>query len=272
MLLLMPLLLAAQTAPALTADEIMSRVSENQQRAVEARAHWVYTQKTHAKLLRPGGKMAREERREYVVTPQADKLNKELKSFEGAYEKGGKLVAYDKPGYQYKGIDIDGDLINDLTEDLTNDKKAKDGIDPDLFPLTREKQEEYEFTLKGTSEIKGRKAYKIAFRPKDRNEFAWAGEALIDAEEFQPAMIYTKLSRKIPAAVRVLLGTNFDQLGFSINYQRVADGVWFPSSYGTEFHFNLAFFYRRTVTFSMANSEFRKADVASAISYETAKQ
>jgi hypothetical protein len=36
-------------------------------------------------------------------------------------------------------------------------------------------------------------------------------------------------------------------MGFAITYKRVADRVWFPATYGTEFQINALFFYKRTI-------------------------
>jgi hypothetical protein len=41
--------------------------------------------------------------------------------------------------------------------------------------------------------------------------------------------------------------------------------VWFPVSYGGEFEVRALFLYKRTMTISMANSDFRRVDVASKI-------
>ena len=59
--------------------------------------------------------MAREEHREYDMTPNAHGVGKELLRFEGKYEYKGKYVGYDRPGYTYKEMDIDGELIDDLS-------------------------------------------------------------------------------------------------------------------------------------------------------------
>jgi hypothetical protein len=96
----------------------------------------------------------------------------------------------------------------------------------------------------------------------------WKGEAWIDVEDLQPVRIDTALGKKISWAVRTFLGTNLRQLGFSIAYTRVADGVWFPSTYGTEFHVDVLWFYTRTVTLSLVNSGFRKTEASSTITYD----
>jgi hypothetical protein len=47
----------------------------------------------------------------------------------------------------------------------------------------------------------------------------------------------------------------------------VDEGLWFPVSYGTEFYFKVLYFYARTVTISMKNSDFKATDVQSQITY-----
>ena len=261
--------LAVALAPpeSLTADEIMTRVAENQERAQEARARYVYRQDVIGRMVRGNGKIAREEKRVYTVTPTADGTTKEMTSLTGRYLKSGQYNEYTEKDFHYKGLDIDCDLLNDLLDDLVEDKDSKDGVDKDLFPLRKEKIEKYVFTLKDTKPYKGRLVYRIAFRPKDKSDFDWKGEALIDAEEFEPVSIATNLSRNLPTAVKVLLGTDIKQLGYAIDYQRVAPRVWFPVSYGTEFHLKAVFFYSRTVTMSVKSSDFKATEVESKINY-----
>ena len=78
-LLLTASLLAAETPDA---AEIMRRVAENQNRA-EARASWVFDQNVFVRLQRPGGKLAREETRKYVVVPTEKGARRKIVSVEG---------------------------------------------------------------------------------------------------------------------------------------------------------------------------------------------
>ncbi len=64
--------------------------------------------------------------------------------------------------------------------------------------------------------LEGRSVYHINFRPKDKNELTWAGEAYIEAAEFQRARVFTKLSRRISFAVRMLLGADLPGIGFNM--------------------------------------------------------
>lgn len=264
------LLTCSASAEPPTATEILARVAENQEKAIAIRASIVYQQDTYVRLLRGGQKVSRQEKRRYTVTPTPTGTNKEMTSFEGQYARGGKLLSYDKPGFQYKETDIDGELIEDLTNDLINDKKSRDGFSADLFPLTAAEQLHYDFHLSGIRRTGDVDAYRITFKPKksDEEDRPWSGEALIHPTEFQPMMVTTKLAFDIPAAVKIALGTNIKQLGFQVAYRKIADGLWFPVTYGTEFSFRVLFFYGRTVTMSVANSAFKKADVQSNIQFE----
>lgn len=250
----------------------MSKVAANQDKTEAARSQYVYKQELYTRLLRTNNKLAREERREYTVTPTPNGNQKALVKFSGKYEKDGKMVEYDKPGLKYKDTDIDGDLIGDLTDDLVNDKESKDGVTMDLFPLTKDKQADYSFKLEETKELKGRKVYRVSFRPKDKEDIGWAGEVLVDAAEYQPVNVFTKLSRGIPWGVKVFLGTDIKQIGFNLTYARVADGIWFPATYGTEFRFDVFWSYKRVVTMAMTNSDFRRTDVESKIDYKAPGQ
>jgi hypothetical protein len=254
----------------------MARVAENQSHALEQRKAWVYNQKQRLRFLRANGKVAREEQREYAVVPDVNGIKKELTKFEGTYEAQGRSITYDKPGYTYKEMDIDGELIEEMSDEMINEG-SRDGIGEDLFPLTAQQQKKYEFKLKGSENHRGRAVYRIGFEPKRRQKFEennslWKGEALIDAEECQPVTISTTLASKIPMAVKVLLGTNIRGLGFSIAYRKFADGVWFPVSYGGEFAVRAIFFYKRNISISMVNDEFRRTDVSSHVAFATGEK
>src|ERR1039458_4036718 len=87
--------------------EIMAKVGANQTQAEAKRREYVYTQKQTLRMIRGNGKVAREEHREYVVTPHQKKTDKQLARFDGRYESKGKYFIYDQPDYHYKGLDID---------------------------------------------------------------------------------------------------------------------------------------------------------------------
>lgn len=172
------------------------------------------------------------------------------------------------------GLDID--LVENLRKNLTDEGSepvergharvdledgadhSKDGLAKGLFPLTTKKQAQYLFKLEGQQTMNGRDVYRVSFSPKDKNDFDWKGEAFIDIHEFEPVVVYTEMSRKIPLAVRTLLGTNLPGLGFSVTYDRQPDGVWFPVSFGTEFRMRVLFFIARDISMSLANTHFEK--------------
>jgi hypothetical protein len=76
------------------------------------------------------------------------------------------------------------------------------------------------------------------------------------------------LSRRIPLVVRTLFGTDVPGLGFNVQYKRVADSVWFPVSFGTEFRLHAVFVINRTITVSMENKNFKRATAESSIRYQ----
>lgn len=284
--LLLPLFLACAAAEVPPdAAAIMTQVAANVEAGTEARSRYVYQQKVRSTLSRSNGQIARREERLYSVLPTPKGSEKKLSSFHGEYRKGKEMIAYSEPGFTYKGMDIDGELIDDLTGDLVNDGDSRDGIPHSLFPLRSKDLGAYLFTWKGESELGGRRTYRIAFEPARKEtciqigsdsegdcKSPWRGEALIDAAELQPVRIDTHLAFKIPWAVRTFLGTNLTQTGFSITYRRLDENVWFPSTYGTEFNLKAAFFYKRTVILSLESSDFRKADAQSTIQFQEIAQ
>lgn len=251
-----------QPLPPLTAEAIMAKVAANQDRSEALRKQYVYRQHTHILTHKPkGGRLLREETTDYDVTPTPDGSDKQLKLLTGRYWKKGKYETFQgEPAPESDGLD--GSLIKDFRDDLSNDK-TKDGLAKDLFPLTSEQQKDYDFQLLGQEEQQGRSVYHIGFRPKDKNDITWAGEAYIDAAEFQPTRVFTKLSRRIPFAVRTLLGTDLPGLGFNVVYERQEDGVWFPATFGTEFRIHALFFINRDVSVSVENTDFQHTHVES---------
>jgi len=258
-------------------EVIMAKVAQNQDRAQEMRKAFVYHQSLLIRFKRGNGKLAREEQREYTVTPSEKGFKKDLVNFTGKYEKSGKLFEYNEPGFEYKGVDIDGELANEFANDLANDKESRDGITNDLFALTGEKQKKYTFKFEGKENYRGTEVYRITFKPKKASLFdcdendeggCWAGEALIDTKEYQPVLVTSWLAKSVPMAVQVLLGTNIKHLGFKVPYQKFADGLWFPVTYGGEFYVRGVFFYKRTIAISVVNSGFQKSDVTSTVSFQ----
>ncbi|MGC2478112.1 MAG: hypothetical protein WA485_27480 [Candidatus Sulfotelmatobacter sp.] len=262
-------LLSAQNASpetgkeSLTADAIMAKVAANQDRSEALRKEFVYRQHIHILTHKPGGKMLREETADYDVTPMPDGTEKKLSKLTGRYLVKGKYETFE--GEPVPAEDsLDGDLIKNFRDDLANDK-SKDGLAKDLFPLTSEEQKDYQMELLGQETQDGRSVYHIGFKPKDKDEMTWAGEAYIDAVEFEPVRVFTKLSRRMPFMVRTMLGTDLPGIGFNVVYKRQQDGVWFPSTFGTEFRIRALFFINREISVSLENSAFEHAQVKSKV-------
>lgn len=247
--------------------EIMLHVAFNQAKAQDAREQFTYRQKEVVRLHRLNGKLAHEERREYWVKPEARGVHKELIAFEGRYERKGQYISFTQPNTDYENVGIDAALAEAFGNDVTNDPDSRDGIANQLFPLTYHQQLKYKFRLVASETVGGRAVYRVAFESKDKGATDWKGEAVIDAAEFQPVSVYTKMSHSVPLAVRLVLGTDVRGLGFSVVYQKFDDGVWFPVSYGGEFELYAVFFYKRNISISLANSDFHRADVSSKVTY-----
>jgi len=254
-------------------EQIMEKVAANQDRAQEMRREFVYRQRVIIRFTRSNGRLAREELRELQVTPTPEQTEKTLLRFLGKYEKDGKLLEYAEPRFRHKELDLDGELISELAEEFTNDKKSRDGIARDFFPLTSQKQSNYRFNLKGDELHRGRPVYRIAFEPRGKGweeiEGApWSGELLVDQVEFQPVLVTTRLAKDFPLAVRVLLGTDVQRLGFKVAYEKFGDGIWFPVSYGGEFKLKAVFFYKRNIAIALSNSDFQRTAVSTRLVFD----
>ena len=272
----------------------MARVAVNQDQAEAERARYVYVQ--HAKMVsRRGGTVMCEEITDYRFTPSSDGSHEELLKVDGRFLKEHKYVTYtvllprdeDKPKEPEKEEDksaekagdgkhkdaesnpaseetLDRDLVENMRWNLIHDK-SKDGISAHLFPLTSKDQSDYVFHMIGREHLNDRDVFHISFRPKDKDEYGWSGDAFIDTVAFQPVVITTGMARKIPFAVRTFLGTNLPGLGFTITYAPQPDGVWFPVTFSTEFKIHVLFFFHREVILNAQNREFEKTHVTSRI-------
>ena len=265
----LPLILFLAQEP-LTAETILARVAENQDRANEARASYVYHQDVLIRLNRTNGKLAREEYSEYTVTPTPNGTQRERLVFRGRYQDHGKTVEFDKPGFERKSLDADAGLTGGLTDSFGNDKKSRDGVERDMFPLTTKEQRKYRFHLDGEEDYQGTPVYWITFEPLKNtggDDQVWAGEALIHRDEFQSVLVTTHLAEKIPMWVKAVFGTDVKALGFKVTYKKFADGLWFPVTYGGEFQFKALFLYSRKVGLSLRNSDFHRLQAHSEVSY-----
>ena len=253
----------APATEAVTAGSIMAQVAANQDRSEKLRSQYVYHQRIHVVSRKGNGKVLREETADYHVVPKPDGTGKALQQLTGRYWHGGKYV--DFSGEPVPEPDsTDAELVHSFREDLTDDH-SKDGLARDLFPLTTEQRQDYQFRLIGEETFEGHKTYHIGFTPKDSEDIDWAGEAFIDESELQPIYVFSKLSKRIPFGVRTFLGTDLPGIGFAVHYRRQEDGVWFPTSMGSEFKIHVLFFFNRKMSISMENKDFEHTHVESKI-------
>jgi hypothetical protein len=264
-----------------SADAIMAKVAANQDQSQADRAHYVYVQ--HAKMVSRRGKTVMcDEITDYRVTPSAKDSHQQLLKLDGRLwshhqykhytalleQKGDSGVEVKKDGSGGEGdhdditVTIGGDsadreIVENMRQNLMHDD-SKDGLTARLFPLTTEDQKDYAFQMIGRERMNGRDVFHIVFRPKDKNDYAWKGDAYIDTTAFQPVLVSTGLSRRVPFAVRTFLGTNLPGIGFTVTYAPQPDGVWFPSTFSTEFKIEVLFFFRREIILDAQNREFEK--------------
>jgi len=285
-----------------SAESVMNRVAINQDTAEAERAHYVYVQ--HAKMTsRRGSTVMCEEITDYRFTPSTDGTDEQLLKVDGRFQKNHKYINYNKllPRDENKPKDagkdadqkqadekgkadkkkdrdrdkdplfdpdsdetLDRDLVENMRWNLIHDK-SKDGVNAHLFPLTSKDQLNYTFRMIGRERLNGRDVYHIAFRPKEKNDFGWSGDAYIDTAAYQPVLVTTAMARKIPFAVRTLLGTDVPGLGFTITYAPQSDGVWFPVTFSTEFKIHVLYFFHRQIILDAQNRDFEKTHVTSRI-------
>ena len=273
------------------ASTIMARVAANQDQSQAERAHYVYVQ--HARVLsRKGSTVRCEEITDTRVTPTPTGSTRHILKLDGRLLAKHRYVTYDhipnskeqateqqaadQPAKQTPEthediraeIDndefMDRDLVENMRDNLTN-TKSKDGIGAGLFPLTSKSQQDYDFSLVGNETMNGRDVFHLRFQPKDKEDYAWKGDACIDRTAYQPVVVRTTMSRKIPFAVRTLLGTSLPNLGFTVTYEPQPGNVWFPVSFGTEFKLHVLFFLNREITLSAQNRDFEQTHVQSKI-------
>lgn len=248
-------------------DHIMARVAANQEKSVEARKQFVYRQDELVSMHESNGKLSCRQRREYTVTPTPSSIERKLVSAPGDSDH----CVVNLSGSSGESLAVrTGSEGDSFTTSLG---ASPDGVPNVLFPLTAKAQRLYEFKLTGAEKYRGRQVYRVSFRPnhqKDANGTPGysKGYALIDVEEYQPLQVVTDLSTGIPLAARILLGTSVHGLGFTVSYDRVADGVWFPAGFGGEFSVRALFFFKRAVAVNVTNRDFRRTDVTSQVTFE----
>ena len=279
-------------------ESIMARVAINQDRAEVERAQYVYVQ--HAKMTsRRGETVMCEEITDYRFAPSAGDTHEQLLKVDGRFLKDRDYITYtallprdeDKPKdpdkdktanrdnnkkdkKEKKDKDptfdpnsdetIDRDIVENIRWNLIHDK-SKDSINAHLFPLTSKDQANYTFRMIGRERLNDHDVFHIAFRPKRKDDYGWSGDAYIDTAAYQPVLLTTGMARKIPFAVRTLLGTNVPGLGFTVRYAPQPDGVWFPVTFSTEFKIHVLYFFHRQVVLNAENRDFEKTHVTSRI-------
>jgi hypothetical protein len=251
-------------------DEIMSRVAANQAQSVEARKQYLYRQEQLLSFHRANGMLACEQKWEYAVTPVPNGIVKHVvKSETKGQGHCGPPTSESASGAQHAV----GDSGVTVSWDDIGHGHSADGTPYDLFPLTAHEQRKYSYWIEGVEKYHGREVYRIGFLPNHRrdeegDEGCWKGEMLIDAPEFQPVLVTTDLTAKVPMAVRLLLGVNVRGVGFTVSYERMPDGIWFPAGYGGEFELRALFFYKRAISVNVRNSDFRRTDAVGSLAFD----
>jgi len=267
---------SSSPAPHPSADAIMARVARLQDQAQAERARYVYVQ--HATVSsRRGHTIHCQEITDTRIAPSVSGSHEQLLNLNGRVLIKGRYVDYhtlsadkghpednDAVSIEIGDDDSDRDMVENMRKNLLG-TGSKDGINANLFPLTTKEQAGEEFLYVGRERLNGRDVDHVTFRPKDKSDFGWKGDAWTDTVTGEPVVIETALSRRIPAAVRVLLGTNVPGLGFTVVYAPQPDGVWFPASFSTEFQIHVLFFFRRTIIIDAQNRGFEKTYVSSRI-------
>ena len=263
------------------AATIMARVAAIQDHSQSERTRYVYVQ--HARVLSRKGKTVRcEEVTDTRVAPTPHGSSQQLLKLDGRLLVKHAYVTYDhlpgkhdeaapkaeEHGSVHAEIDndefMDRDLVENMRANLTHEK-SKDGLNAKLFPLTSKTQADYDFKLVGSEKMNGRDVFHVTFTPKDKEDFGWKGDAYIDRSAYQPVLVRTTMARKIPFAVRTLLGTSLPNLGFTVTYEPQPGDVWFPVSFGTEFKLHVLFFLNREIIISAQNHNFEQTHVTSTI-------
>ncbi len=261
------LLIAVSTGMAQTPAivDIMARVAANQAKSVEARKQFVYRQQELMAMHQSNGKVTCEKRREYSVTPVPNGIERKLVSPPDSESEAGHCqltfnVRTDTHFAAGFGSGSEGETFS-LSLGIT-----KDGVPRALFPFTADEQMLYRYKLAGVETRGGRRAYRITFRPNknkdaEGNQGNCKGQALIDAEDYQPIQVDVDLSAGIPLAASV------HTKGFIVTYQRLAEGLWFPSSFGGEFSVRALLFFKENVSVKVANLDFRHTAVNSTMTF-----
>src|SRR5579871_1943608 len=143
-----------------SADQIMQHVATNQDRADALRRQYVYKQHIHIVSRKTNGKIMREETADYDVFPGAQGSSKKLTQLLGKFWSKNQYLTYTaEPVPDDDGVDAD--IVEDFRHDLADEKKSKDGLAVNLFPLTSKEQEKYRFQLQPDQTLNGHTVYRV---------------------------------------------------------------------------------------------------------------
>ena len=179
----------------------MAKVAANQDRSEQARKQYVYRQHIHVVTRKTNGKLMREETTDYQMVPQADKTHRQLEKLTGKY--------WDK----HKYIEFSGEPCPRHGQPRCRPGQGH-ARRPDRTEVERRIRAEPVSVFDEEAARLHASSWLVVRRSKDtmptasalrrptRAEYDWAGEAYIDAADFEPIYVYTKLSRKLPFAVQ----------------------------------------------------------------------
>ncbi len=156
-----------------TANEIMARVAENQDKAVSLRGEFVYQEQVNIATRHFNGKLAREEKAAYDIAPGAKTSEHKITAISGSCEDKGHVILF-RGEPRPRPDSLDADLIDSFRDDLLNSQN-RDGVAANLFPLTTDEQKKYRFELLGHKQIEGRDSYQIGLAR--RMQKTWTGRA-----------------------------------------------------------------------------------------------
>lgn len=250
---------------------ILQAVQQQQADGDEQRKRWNFDQQVLVRMMRGNGKLAREELRQYRVRPTAKEQQRDLTSLQGKVAIKREIYPYSDPEYRTGDIDLDGELTQGFAEEMLFGKKSGDGIPDSMYPLSEKMMQRHQFTYHGEENYQSRTVHRFTFEPKRKSDGGeqgmWEGEVLVDRDALAPVLLITHQARKVPVAVRTLLGSNVKQIGFKLEYTEMPDGTWFPVRYSGEFSLRVLFGYSRRIAMSVRNENFERASADTEIRY-----
>ena len=158
---------------------------------------------------------------------------------------------------------------------MMHDKNGKDGIANDLFPLTYHRQLKYDFKLVKEETYQGSKVYRVRFEPKQKPKLGdlddggaiWKGEALIDAEEYQPIRVSTEMAWKMPLRRQDAAGHQPPRGGVHGDVSEIRGRPLVPGELRRRVRVARRVLLSSDDDVNMTNSDFRRTDVTSNIAY-----